>query len=124
MQRHRYTKVRGPLSRQEPMTTNQIFALLLDLALILLITHLLSAAARRLSQPAVIGEVLAGVLLGPTLLGHTVSGSLFPPDVRPMLTALADVGVAVFMFIVGLELDQKLLRGTGRMAVAVSFCSV
>ncbi|GAB1338226.1 hypothetical protein ACE1SV_48160 [Streptomyces sp. E-15] len=102
------------------MTTNQLFALFSDLALILVLAHLLGAVAQRLSQPAVIGEVLAGILLGPTLLGRTASEFLFPTGVRPMLTALADVGMAVFMFIVGLELDRKLLRGTGRLAATIS----
>ncbi|GHH20674.1 cation:proton antiporter [Streptomyces rubradiris] len=102
------------------MTTNQLFALFCDLALIIVLARILGAAAQRLSQPAVIGEVLAGILLGPTLLGHSVPEFLFPPGVRPMLTALADVGMAVFMFIVGLELDRKILRGTGRLAVTVA----
>ncbi|GAA2200143.1 cation:proton antiporter [Streptomyces bangladeshensis] len=106
------------------MTTNQLFALFSDLALILVLAHLLGALARRFSQPAVIGEVLAGILLGPTLLGHEVSDFLFPSDIRPMLTALADVGMAVFMFIVGLELDRKILRGTGRLAATVSVSSI
>ncbi|MEU1010668.1 cation:proton antiporter [Streptomyces sp. NPDC005890] len=106
------------------MTTNQLFALFSDLALILVLAQLLGAVARRFSQPAVIGEVLAGIMLGPTLLGHKASDFLFPTDIRPMLTALADVGMAVFMFIVGLELDRKILRGTGRLAATVSLSSI
>ncbi|GAA2732853.1 cation:proton antiporter [Streptomyces nogalater] len=102
------------------MTTNQLFALFCDLALIIVLARILGAVAQRLSQPAVIGEVLAGILLGPTFLGHSVPEFLFPLDIRPMLTALADVGMAVFMFIVGLELDRKILRGTGRLAVTVA----
>ncbi|MGW8700592.1 cation:proton antiporter domain-containing protein [Streptomyces eurythermus] len=102
------------------MTTNQLFALFCDLALIIVLARILGAVAQRFSQPAVIGEVLAGILLGPTFLGHSVPDFLFPPGIRPMLTALADVGMAVFMFIVGLELDRKILRGTGRLAVTVA----
>jgi Kef-type K+ transport system membrane component KefB len=102
------------------MTTNQLFALFCDLALIIVLARILGAVAQRFSQPAVIGEVLAGILLGPTFLGHSVPEFLFPPGVRPMLTALADVGMAVFMFVVGLELDRKILRGTGRLAVTVA----
>ncbi|MEU3415479.1 cation:proton antiporter [Streptomyces sp. NPDC006658] len=102
------------------MTTNQLFALFCDLALIIVLARILGAVAQRFSQPAVIGEVIAGILLGPTLLGHSVPEFLFPPDIRPMLTALADVGMAVFMFIVGLELDRKILRGTGKLAATVA----
>ncbi|MEU3526648.1 cation:proton antiporter [Streptomyces sp. NPDC038707] len=102
------------------MTTNQLFALFCDLALIIVLARILGAVAQRLSQPAVIGEVIAGILLGPTFLGHSLPEFLFPTDIRPMLTALADVGMAVFMFIVGLELDRKILRGTGRLAATVA----
>ncbi|MFC8867926.1 cation:proton antiporter [Streptomyces sp. NPDC057148] len=106
------------------MTDDQLFALFCDLALILVLSQLMGTVARRFSQPAVIGEVLAGVLLGPTLLGSAVTDLLFPVGVRPMLTALADVGMAVFMFIVGLEMDRRMLRGTGRLAVSVSLFSM
>ncbi|CAM5642091.1 Cation/H+ exchanger domain-containing protein OS=Streptomyces fumanus OX=67302 GN=GCM10018772_17550 PE=4 SV=1 [Streptomyces fumanus] len=71
----------------------------------MLLARSLGALARRLGQPAVIGEVLAGVALGPTLFDGVVSETLFPDTVRPLLSALAAVGVAVFMFIVGLEWD-------------------
>src|SRR5882757_7239935 len=93
---------------------------LLDLALIIVLARLLGAAARRLGQPAVIGEVLAGILVGPTLFHGTLATTLFPMDARPALTMLADVGVVVFMFLIGLEFDRDLLRGRGRVVVTVS----
>ena len=98
------------------MTNHQLTMLFLALALISLPAFGAGALARRLRQPPVVGEVLLGVLLGPTLLGEAVSGALFPDDVRPFLTALANLGVALFMFTVGAELDTGLLRG--RRAVA------
>lgn len=106
------------------MTTHQASALLLGLAVIILGAGLLGRLARRLGQPAVIGEVLAGILMGPTLFGGAVARTLLPTDIRPFLSALANVGVAVFMFLVGLELDRNLLRGTGRVAVTVSLSSI
>jgi Kef-type K+ transport system membrane component KefB len=106
------------------VNTHQVVFLLLDLALVISLARLLGAVARRIGQPPVIGEVLAGVLLGPTLFGEGFSAALFPTDVRPFLTALANVGVAVFMFVVGLELERTLLRGRGRIAVTVSVSSV
>lgn len=106
------------------MNTHQVVFLLFDLAVIVVLARLLGAAARRLDQPPVIGEVLAGVLLGPTLFGEAFSAALFPLDVRPFLTALANVGVAVFMFVVGLELERTLLRGRGRLAVTVAVSSI
>ena len=87
------------------MQDHQTVMFFLDLALVVALARLLGAAARRLRQPPVIGEVIAGILLGPSLLGPAVSQALFPLDVRPLLTAMAGVGVAIFMMLIGLELD-------------------
>ncbi|MEU6803808.1 cation:proton antiporter [Streptomyces neyagawaensis] len=106
------------------MTNHQLTTLFLALALISLLAFGAGALARRLRQPPVIGEVLLGVLLGPTLLGEAVSGALFPDDVRPFLTALANLGVALFMFTVGAELDTGLLRGHRAVAGTVAAGSV
>ena len=106
------------------MTTHQVVFLLLDLALIVVLARLFGAAARRLGQPPVIGEILAGILVGPTLFGNGFSAAVFPTDTRPMFAALANVGVAFFMFMVGLELDGRLLRGRVRIAVSVSAGSI
>ncbi|CAM5642665.1 cation:proton antiporter domain-containing protein [Streptomyces fumanus] len=106
------------------MTAHQTASLLVGLAVIVLLARSLGALARRLGQPAVIGEVLAGVALGPTLFDGVVSETLFPDTVRPLLSALAAVGVAVFMFIVGLEWDATLVRGSGNLAATVSLSSV
>ncbi|MFI2435503.1 cation:proton antiporter [Streptomyces sp. NPDC018693] len=76
--------------------------------------------AARLGQPPVVGEILAGVLLGPTLLGSTLSETLFPTDVRPVLAGVANLGVALFMFVVGLEIDSSTMKGHGRTTVATA----
>jgi K+:H+ antiporter len=106
------------------VTTTQVTFLLFDLALIVLTARVFGAAARRINQPAVVGEILAGILLGPTLFHGAMANTLFPAGVRPMLMALANVGVAVFMFIVGLELDRTVLRGKIRIATTLSLSSV
>ncbi|SMD25149.1 Kef-type K+ transport system, membrane component KefB [Kibdelosporangium aridum] len=106
------------------LNTHQVVFLLLDLAVIVVLARLLGAVARRFDQPPVIGELLAGILLGPTLFGEGFAAALFPTDVRPFLAALANVGVAMFMFMVGLELEQTLLRGRGKLAVTVSVSSI
>jgi Kef-type K+ transport system membrane component KefB len=106
------------------MDTHQTTSLLLGLAVIVLLARLLGALARRLGQPAVVGEVLAGIALGPTLWNGAASDALFPTDIRPLLGALAAVGVAVFMFLVGLEIDAALLRGNGSLATTVSLSSI
>lgn len=106
------------------MNGHQVAVLLGDLVVILAAVRLFGALARRCGQPPVIGEILAGLLLGPTLFDGALSDALFPPDVRPMLGALANVGVALFMVLVGLELDRKLLRGVVRVAATVAVCSI
>ncbi|MFC9620000.1 cation:proton antiporter [Streptomyces sp. NPDC056930] len=98
--------------------------LLLDLTVIVGLARLLGALARRLGQPAVIGEILGGVLLGPTLFDGEITAFLFPAEVRPSLTTLANIGVCVFMFLVGLEFNRGLLRGQGRIAVSVSLSAI
>ncbi|WP_189236284.1 cation:proton antiporter [Planomonospora parontospora] len=97
--------------------------LLLDLVIVLAAARLLGSLAGRLGQPPVVGEILAGILLGPTLLGPFLGDELFGPEMKPPLQALANVGLVLFMFVVGLELDQKLVRGKGRIAVTVALGS-
>lgn len=97
--------------------------LLLDLVVILALARLLGTCARLIGQPPVIGEIVAGILLGPSLLGDLVGDDLFPADLQAPLKALADVGLVLFMFVVGLELDQRLVRGKGRIAAGVSLGS-
>ena len=88
-----------------------------DIALVIVVSSVLGAAARRCGQPAVIGQILTGVLLGPSVLGRLpgdLTRQLFPHQVLPYLAVLAQVAVAVFMFAVGYEIDLALLRGRGR----------
>lgn len=98
--------------------------LLFCLALIVVLARVLGAVARKLGQPPVIGEIVAGILLGPSLLGVDFSTDLFPLELRPPLTAVADVGLVLFMFIIGYELDRELMRGREKVAATVSLGSM
>ncbi|MBB5959520.1 Kef-type K+ transport system membrane component KefB [Saccharothrix tamanrassetensis] len=92
------------------MSSQQVVALLVALAVVVALAKVLGALATRLAQPAVVGEILAGVLVGPTLFGGALANVLFPGDIRPMLSSLANVGLVFFMFLVGLEFNRDLLR--------------
>jgi Kef-type K+ transport system membrane component KefB len=92
--------------------------LMVDVALIIVCARLAGMAAIRLGQPPVIGEIVSGILLGPTLLGHYVTGVLFPADVRVALVALANIGLMLFMFGVGYELDHRLARRPAAASIA------
>ncbi len=75
-------------------------------------------------QPPVIGEVVAGVFLGPSLLGVETSGLILPADVGPYLGVIAQIGVILYMFLVGLELDLDLVRQRPHATIMTSHASI
>ncbi|WP_394829704.1 cation:proton antiporter [Pendulispora albinea] len=82
---------------------------------------------RSLRQPMVIAEITAGILLGPSLLGWLApdfSAALFPKESMGLLGMMSQVGLIFFMFLIGLELDPKLLRGRAHTSVAISHSSI
>src|SRR5580765_1102339 len=101
--------------------------LILQIGTILIVARLVGWLFGKLHQPRVVGEMLAGILLGPSLLGWlapNISSSLFPPDSLGHLNSLSQVGLLIFMFLVGLELDLGHLRELGRAAVMTSQVSI
>ncbi|MFC5724062.1 cation:proton antiporter [Streptomyces gamaensis] len=100
---------------------------LLAACLVLAVAHLAGRLAERLGQPKVIGEICAGISLGPSLLGRFAPGAvgwLFPQQTTAMLNGLAQLGLVVFMFGVGQELGGMRLRGAARQALLVSQASL
>lgn len=104
-----------------------LLILLLQIGVILVVSRLVALGFRRLQQPQVVGEMIAGVLLGPSLLGWLapgVSAFLFPRESLVHLNTLSQVGLVLFMFLVGLEFDPKLMRGRGHAALVTSHVSI
>lgn len=107
------------------MTSHQADVLqatvLADIGVVLVVGALLLRVCKRGRQPAVIGEILAGIALGPSLLGLLpghLTTRLFPLDGRPYLAAIAQLGLLLFMFILGWELEPRHL-GRAKSSVAV-----
>ena len=94
-----------------------------DIALVFVVATLLGAAARKCGQPTVIGQILTGVVLGPSLLGRLsghLSSRLFPPEALPYLNVLSQVAVVIFMFAVGYEIESGAVRGRGMVVLLVA----
>jgi Kef-type K+ transport system membrane component KefB len=104
-----------------------LFTLVLQIAVILGICRLVGGLFRKIHQPRVVGEMFAGILLGPSLLGWmapSVSTYLFPAASLQYLNALSQVGVIIFMFLVGLGINPKELKHQGHAAVLTSHVSI
>jgi Kef-type K+ transport system membrane component KefB len=100
---------------------------LIALTVIVLTARAIGVLFARIGQPAVIGEVIAGIALGPSLLGRVsprAMNALFPAPIVPSLAMIAQVGVILFMFLVGTELDTASLRKRTHVSVAISHASI
>ena len=106
---------------------NDFLHVLLALALVIATARGLGAIFKYVQQPPVIGEMIAGILLGPSLLGHVApaaSAYVLPQSIAPLLNVIAQFGVILYMFLVGLELDSSILRGKGHATIAISHASI
>ncbi len=104
-----------------------LFKLVLQIAVILGVCRVVGGLFRRFGQPRVVGEMFAGILLGPSLLGWLaphLSAYLFPPASLGFLNALSQLGVVIFMFLVGLGINPNELKKHGHAAVLTSHVSI
>ena len=102
-----------------------VFLLLIQIALLLLAARIGGELCRRVALPAVVGELAAGILLGPSVLGHyfpDVSAAIFPRDPAQfhLLEAFGTTGMVLLLLLTGLETDLRLLRHLGRAALIAS----
>ncbi|MEP7106351.1 MAG: cation:proton antiporter [Ferruginibacter sp.] len=101
--------------------------LLVQIVTIILAARLLGWACKKIGQPTVIGEIAAGILLGPSFAGMYFPGfsaTLFPPQSLGNLQFLSQIGLILFMFVIGIELDLKVLRNQAKEAVVISHASI
>ncbi len=113
----------------ESLSAHQVLVMLLSFGLLLGVARILGEIAQRLHQPAVLGELLAGVLLGPTVLGWfspTTNAFLFPlhgPNALA-LSAITTLAVVLFLLVAGMEVDLSILWKQGRVAPKVSMMGI
>lgn len=110
-----------------PASADVLLHVLLALVVVIVAARVCGALCKRIHQPPVIGEVIAGLLLGPSLLGRvspTAMSYLLPPSVAPFLSIIAQIGIILFMFLVGLELDTSRLQHRTHATVAISHASI
>lgn len=101
--------------------------LLAQIITIVVVARILGWACKKIGQPTVIGEIIAGILLGPSLVGSLLPGfseALFPASSLGNLQFLSQIGLILFMFMVGMELDLKTLKNRANEAVLISHASI
>jgi Kef-type K+ transport system membrane component KefB len=126
---------RGPFTTESTETTeagaenimNGLALTLLQILLVVASGRAMGALLRRLGQPAVIGEIAAGILLGPSLFGAVAPDAfarIFPASSIPTLLSLSQIGLILFMFLVGLEFAPELVRERRHTVVVISHVSI
>lgn len=101
--------------------------LLLQIITIIIVARVFGWIFRKIGQPSVIGEIIAGIFLGPSLVGMyfpEYSALLFPKESLGNLQFLSQIGLILFMFVVGMELDLKVLKNKANDAVVISHASI
>lgn len=123
----------SPSSPAETMTgltsvhVNDFVHVLLALALVIAAARVLGALFRWVHQPPVVGEMIAGIMLGPSLLGHlapSMAAYILPQSIAPLLNVISQFGVILYMFLVGLELDLSSLKSQAQSTVIISHASI
>jgi len=104
-----------------------VVLVLFQVLIVIGLSRLVGLGFRWLRQPLVIGEIVAGIMLGPSLFGAiapTWAAAIFPPETIPFLNILSQIGLIFFMFLIGLELNPKYLQGQLEKAILISHVSI
>ncbi|KAK9455930.1 putative K+/H+ antiporter [Dipodascopsis uninucleata] len=121
--------VAGVISGRNPVqysASTPYTLFLLQALIIILLALLINVPLRWIKQPKVIGEVIAGIILGPSVMGHipNFTQTIFPAASIPGLTLIANVSIILFLFVVGLEVDIKFLKKNAPVAVSVGLVNM
>ncbi|KAJ4485588.1 Sodium/hydrogen exchanger family-domain-containing protein [Lentinula aciculospora] len=119
----------GLLTGKDPSAVNTadpIRLWIIQVGVIVGMASLLSLGLRKIRQPKVIAEVLGGILLGPTAFGRIpgFTEHIFPPDSIPYLSLVANIGLCLFLFLVGLEIDMSIIRRNARLSGTVALAGM
>lgn len=104
-----------------------VILVLVEVLIVIGISRIVGLGFKAIKQPLVIGEICAGIMLGPSLFGFiapNLAASIFPPETMPFLNVLSQIGLIFFMFLIGLELNPKYLSGNLKTAVLISNFSI
>ncbi|KAF9459201.1 Sodium/hydrogen exchanger family-domain-containing protein [Collybia nuda] len=123
------TEQGGLLSGKDPSAFNPsdpIRLWIIQVGIIVSTASLLSLGLRKLRQPKVIAEVIGGIILGPTAFGRIpgFTQHVFPMDSRPYLSLVANIGLCLFLFLVGLEIDGAVIRRNVRLSATVALAGM
>lgn len=122
-----YTNQTAPIAAPIEQPGSLLFHFLLAFIIIVVATRVLGWCAQKIHQPAVIGEIIGGILLGPSFLGYFfphLKIALFPAETMPMINTIAQLGIIFYMYFVGLEIDLKSLRKSAHNTIVISHASI
>ncbi|EIN12520.1 hypothetical protein PUNSTDRAFT_118323 [Punctularia strigosozonata HHB-11173 SS5] len=119
----------GLLSGKDPSafnTSDPLRLWIIQVGIIIMMTQLLSLGLRRMKQPRVIAEVLGGIILGPTACGRIpgFTKHVFPDASRPYLSLVANIGLVLFLFLVGLEIESSVIKRNARLSATVALAGM
>ncbi|ESK94122.1 potassium:hydrogen antiporter [Moniliophthora roreri MCA 2997] len=105
---------------------NPIRLWVIQLVIIIGFTQLLALILGRIRQPRVIAEVIAGIILGPSVMGRIprFQNSIFPQDSMPLLNVTANIGLILFLFIIGMEIDTRVIKNNVRASASISLAGL
>jgi Kef-type K+ transport system membrane component KefB len=109
-----------------PVFNSPVSLFLVQVIFILVLSRLLGFAIKWIKEPLVIAEIIAGIIIGPSVMGQIpgFSNIFFPSSSIPLLNIIAQIGLILFMFVVGMEIDLDLLRAKIKPAILVAICGI